>query len=75
MLPALLFLILRSLLFALGFWASLLIYLPALPVVWLLPMRQRFIVLRSWNWLVVHWLRLTCGVRWRVEARSRRGAG
>lgn len=73
--PTPLFLSLRSLLFALGFWASLLIYLPILPVVQFLPMRQRFLILRGWNWMTVHWLRLTCGVRWKVEGTVPEGGG
>lgn len=66
---------LRSALFAVGFWVSLLIYLPILPVVWFLPMHQRFLILRGWNWMVVYWLRLTCGVRWKVEGSIPEGGG
>ncbi len=68
-------LFLRSTLFALGFWLSFIVYLPALPVVQCLPLRKRFVILRGWNWLVIGWLRLTCGVRWRVEGEVPEGGG
>ena len=66
---------LRSALFAVGFWISLLIYLPILPVVQFLPLQKRFFILRGWNWMVVQWLRLTCGVRWKVEGTVPEGGG
>jgi len=65
----------RAALFALGLWVSLLIYLPLMPVIYLLPLSMRFRVLRGWNWMAIHWLRLTCGVRWKVEGKLPEGSG
>lgn len=67
--------VLRASLFAVGFWISLLLYLPILPFVNLLPVPRRHRILRGWNWMAVHWLRLTCGVRWKVEGEIPEGSG
>ncbi len=63
---------LRSLLFYLGYisitvsWA-----LVILPTAWLLPTRARFgLVAQGWSGMVLGWLRLTCGIRYRVQGRE-----
>lgn len=57
----------RAALFIFGLWVSLLAYAPVLGVAYFLPLPRRFRLLRGWNWMAIHWLRLTCGVRWKVE--------
>jgi 1-acyl-sn-glycerol-3-phosphate acyltransferase len=58
----------RSLLFYLGYvtvtivWASV-----SLAVAWMLPLRARFVFVAGvWSRAVLAWLRLTCGVRFRI---------
>lgn len=68
-------LILRSSLFALGFWGSLIAYQPILLVARFLPARLRLAVVSGWNRFAVFWLRVTCGVRWQVEGEIPSGGG
>ena len=38
---------------------------------WLMPYRMRYItIVLVWTQLVVYWLRITCGVRWRILGRE-----
>ncbi|TQV62686.1 MAG: 1-acyl-sn-glycerol-3-phosphate acyltransferase [Halothiobacillaceae bacterium] len=66
---------LRASLFVLGLWISLLLYLPIMLVLRLLPVHRRHRILSGWNWMAVHWLRITCGVRWTVEGEMPEGGG
>ncbi len=56
----------RSLLFALGYWLATFVYgLLVVFLVFIPPMRAHKF-LTSWCWLIIWWLRVTCGVRYRV---------
>lgn len=62
---------LRSVLFSFGyagltFVISLLIIL----VFWLFPARRRFYLYALWCRMVVHWLRLTCGISHQIEGKE-----
>ena len=63
---------LRGLLFYLGYilftvaWGAM-----SVLIAWLLPYRWRFrVVILAWTWTILAWLRLTCGIRYRVEGRE-----
>jgi len=58
---------LRATLFNLGLWLILIAYLPIIAIAALTPAPLRYRLMRPWNWLAVHWLRITCGVRWTIE--------
>ncbi len=58
---------LRSLLFAAGLWGSTVVFFFLLLPTALVPLPRRFRVGRWWNRFNVWWLRVTCGVRHRVE--------
>ena len=59
--------VLRSSLFAAGMWLSLLAYTPVMLVATLGPMPLRHRLLGTWAPLMLRWLRLTCGLDYRVE--------
>lgn len=63
-------LILRSILFNLGMLVSSLLVAPPLPFLLLLPYRQRYPFLIVWTHFNLWWLRVTCGVDYRVEGRE-----
>jgi len=58
---------LRAALFNLGLWLILIAYLPIIAIAALTPAPRRYHLMRGWNWMAVHWLRITCGVRWKIE--------
>ncbi|MCX2525521.1 lysophospholipid acyltransferase family protein [Larsenimonas rhizosphaerae] len=41
------------------------------PIARLFPLRKRFAVLNTYNYVTVRWLRMTCGVRFQVEHQGR----
>jgi len=57
----------RAALFNLGLWLILIAYLPIIGIAALTPAPLRYRLMRPWNWLAVHWLRITCGVHWTIE--------
>lgn len=61
---------LRSCLFSVGYIAATGLYGTLSLFLWLLPKRWRHRLIISWTVFVVHWLRLTCGVRYKVEGRE-----
>ena len=61
---------LRAALFYLGMTLSLVAVTPLFPLVGPLAFPGRFRVLSTWARFNLWWLRLTCGVRWRVEGRD-----
>lgn len=58
---------LRSALYTLGLWLSLVVYIPVILVATVVPAPRRYRLMRPWNWFSIYWLRITCGVRWKVE--------
>ncbi len=60
---------LRAALFNLGLWLILIAYLPIIAIAAVTPAPRRYRLMRGWNWMAVHWLRITCGVRWKIEGR------
>ena len=58
---------LRASVFNLGLWLILVAYLPIIGLAALSPAPLRYRMMRPWNWMAVHWLRITCGVRWKIE--------
>lgn len=64
-------LVLRSLIFYLGYALSLLLFTPlCLLFGWLLPIRARYSVFVLWNRFTIAWLRLSCGVRFELEGEE-----
>ncbi len=59
--------LLRSLLFSAGMLASILVGAILLFMTVVLPVRYRFKVATGWSQLVLAWLRITCGISYRVE--------
>jgi 1-acyl-sn-glycerol-3-phosphate acyltransferase len=67
--------VLRSLLFALGLWVSTLLYAPLALMTFPFPLRARYRFITTWARLNVWWLRVTCGLDYRVEGREHIPAG
>jgi 1-acyl-sn-glycerol-3-phosphate acyltransferase len=63
-------LVLRSLLFYLGMWLATLVIALPVPLVLPLPRKVRYRYLTLWGRIVLWWLRVTCGVSYRVEGRE-----
>lgn len=61
---------LRSSMFVVGYLASTGIYGTLSLFLWVIPQRWRHRIIFSWTTFVVHWLRITCGVRYRVHGRE-----
>ena len=64
--------LLRSTLFAVGMWLATVPFgILALVLLAIRPrFERRFALISLWSRLMLHWLRLTCGVRWEVEGRE-----
>lgn len=60
-------LFLRSLVFYLGWWLSVLIYAPLVLLTFPIPPLPRYRLIRLWGRFNVWWLRLTCGISYEVE--------
>jgi len=59
---------LRSLLFYAGYFiATVLTSITCMIMFWFIPLKKRFIVYSLWCRFVLLWLRLTCGVRYKLE--------
>ncbi|MGQ9424821.1 lysophospholipid acyltransferase family protein [Gilvimarinus sp. F26214L] len=56
-------LLLRSVLFYLGYGFTGILFGTLSLVLWLLPVKSRFHVVLVWNRFVIWWLRITCGIR------------
>ncbi|MCW8195559.1 1-acyl-sn-glycerol-3-phosphate acyltransferase [Proteobacteria bacterium 005FR1] len=56
-------LLLRSLLFYLGYGATGIVAGTLSLALWLLPLKSRFHLLLLWNRFAIWWLRITCGIR------------
>ncbi len=66
-----LFLYLRATLFYIGFYPVTLVFAAfCLLVGWMLPFRPRFKLFTLMNYFSMFWLRLCCGVKYRVEGRE-----
>jgi len=64
-------LILRGLVFQLGFITSTLVFgLLVPPLVWPLPRERRYRILTGWGRFNIWWLRVTCGVDYRVRGQE-----
>ncbi|MGE0080324.1 MAG: lysophospholipid acyltransferase family protein [Thiohalomonadaceae bacterium] len=61
---------LRSLLFYLGMWLATVVIVLPIPLVLPLPPKVRYRYLTLWGRFVLWWLRVTCGVGYRVEGRE-----
>ena len=61
---------LRTLLFMLGKWTLLIAFQLTLPVLPFLSLPQRYMILSHWAGLTLGWLRLTCGLDYRVTGRE-----
>jgi 1-acyl-sn-glycerol-3-phosphate acyltransferase len=61
---------LRSLLFLIGYLTATGVYGTLSLFLWAVPSRVRHRIIISWTMLVIRWLRLTCGVRYRLEGRE-----
>lgn len=57
---------LRSALFYAGYSVSTVLYGSCTVFLWAFPPLFRHRILISWCWFIIHWLRLTCGVRFKV---------
>ena len=66
---------LRSALFALGQTILILCFTLLLPLALLLPYRPRFRLLTQWNRATLWWLRITCGIQWRIHGLDHIPAG
>ena len=61
-------LVVRSLIFYIGYFAAtLLTSLLSMTVFFLLPWRKRFTLYSTWCRFVLVWLRITCGIRYEIE--------
>jgi 1-acyl-sn-glycerol-3-phosphate acyltransferase len=59
---------LRSLVFYAGYFiATVLTSITCMIIFWFIPLKKRFIVYSLWCRFVLFWLRLTCGVRYKLE--------
>lgn len=59
---------LRSLLFYTGYFiATVLTSITCMIIFWFIPLKKRFIVYSLWCRFVLLWLRVTCGVRYKLE--------
>lgn len=64
-------LILRSLLFYLGYALSLIIYAGSCALLgWMLPLKRRYPVFVVWNRFAIWWLGVSCGVRFRIKGEE-----
>lgn len=61
---------LRSILFATGSTILTVIYGLLSLLLWFFPARLRHKIIISWCWVVVYWLKLTCGVRFEIIGRE-----
>ena len=56
------------------FWLALILLTPPYAMLAIacapLPRMARYRVISGWSWLMLRWLRLVCGVRWKVEGRE-----
>lgn len=61
---------LRAFIFYVGYYALIIWFgITALLLVWL-PLKWRFNYVRSWNFLIVRWAAIICGVKFRVHGRE-----
>lgn len=59
---------LRAILFYLGYFVSLILYASGCVLVcWLLPLKTRYSIVLVWNRFAVWWLKISCGIRYRVS--------
>lgn len=58
---------LRSWLFYIGMFGSLLLYIPIIPLCLPFPYRIRYALLTRWGQFNLWWLRISCGLGYRVE--------
>lgn len=63
-------LLLKSLLFALGMWSSIVVFAILCLFTFPLPFSVRYGFLSQWARLNLWWLELTCGVRYQIEGRE-----
>jgi 1-acyl-sn-glycerol-3-phosphate acyltransferase len=63
-------LFLRSLLFALGWAASTVVFAPLSVLTFPLPVRARYRIISQWSRFSLWWLRLTCRVHYTIEGRE-----
>lgn len=63
-------LLLRSLLFASGLWISTVIYAPFVLLSFPFPLRSRYRFSTTWGRFNIWWLKLTCGITYRVEGQE-----
>jgi 1-acyl-sn-glycerol-3-phosphate acyltransferase len=67
--------VLRSVLFYLGMVSALILLLPFMPLVFPFSYRVRYWVITRWAQVVLWWLALTCGLRYRVSGQEHIPAG
>lgn len=60
----------RTVLFTIGQWTLLILFQLWLPVLPFLSLRQRYAILTHWAQITLRWLRLTCGLGFRVTGRE-----
>ncbi len=60
----------RSLLFALGLWLSTIVYAPFVLMTFPVPVRSRYRFITSWARFNIWWLRVSCGLDYRIEGRE-----
>lgn len=60
----------RSALFSVGYAFLTLIYGTLSLLTWVLPHRIRYKIIISWTYLIIYWVRLSCGVRFRVLGKE-----
>jgi 1-acyl-sn-glycerol-3-phosphate acyltransferase len=59
---------LRSVLFYVGYFvATMLTAILCMIIFWFIPLKKRFVVYSLWCRFVLFWLRIVCGVRYRIE--------
>jgi len=68
-------LLIRSALFALGMWLSLLVIAPLGMLSWPLPFESRFRIISQWARFNVWWLEVCCGVHYQISGREHIPAG
>lgn len=61
---------LRSYLFSTGYALATLVYGLLVPLIMLLPALVAHRIIVTWCWLIVRWLRLTCGVRYQIIGKE-----
>lgn len=68
---------LRSILFTIGYLFTGFVYGFLSLFLWLLPPMVRHRILISWCWLIVNWVRISCGVRYEIHGldNMRKAAG